>query len=415
MKKGPARRNTRKAISSPFAAPGKAECERCKHETRFMYTLLSTQQETSIEGILVVDGNQKIISFNRRFAEIWGIPDEVLKSRSDERALSHVISKLKDPEGFMALVQRLYAHRDEKSLDEIELKDDRTLERYSAGMTGPDGEYFGRVWYFRDITRRKRAEWNIRKLNDELMDAVARLKAANRDLEAFAYSVSHDLRTPLRHMLTFMKYLEEEAGAGLGAEARKHLNVVTASAKKMDLLIRSLLAFSKVSRAVPEIIDFSGRELVEEAVNDVREDVPAGRGITWHVGDIPVLRGDRKMLRQVLLNLLENAVKYSRGKEPAVIEVFSRKEGRETVIGVRDNGVGFDMKLKEGLFGVFRRLHSEDEFEGTGIGLANVKSVVLKHGGRVWAESAPGRETIFYFSLPSPETVDAEIRNGGHV
>jgi light-regulated signal transduction histidine kinase (bacteriophytochrome) len=146
--------------------------------------------------------------------------------------------------------------------------------------------------------------------------------------------------------------------------------------------------------------EFSGLELAEEVAAETRQDL-RGREIEWKIGAIPLLRGDRTMLKQVFANLLENAVKYSRGKTPARIEVFSRERAGETVIGVRDNGVGFNMRLYPGLFGVFRRLHADEEFEGTGIGLANVKSVVIKHGGRVWAESVPDTETTFYFSLPA--------------
>ena len=376
------------------------ERRRREEELRFANTLLKTQQETSTSGILVVDENRNIVSFNASFVKIWGIPQNVLDTMSDDLTLKAVLSKLVDPDKFGALVKHLYEHREEKSRDEIALKDGRILDRYSASMLGPAGEYYGRVWYFRDITESRLAEEQIKKLNTDLLRTVGEMETANKELEAFTYSVSHDLRTPLRHMMEFAKLLAEEAGDALQGQTRHYLDVVSGSARKMDRLITSLLAFSKLARAKPDVQEFSGKDLVEEVAGDIRED-NADRNIEWKIGDIPALNGDRFMLKQVLINLLSNAVKYSSGKDPAHIEIFSDSKGDETVIAVRDNGIGFDMKHYDQLFGVFQRLHSDREFEGTGIGLANVKSVISKHGGRVWAESIPGRETTFYFSLPA--------------
>jgi len=374
--------------------------KKTEEELRFKNAILATQQENSLDGILIVDKAQKIIGFNRRFTEMWDIPQSILDSRSDRLALLSILSKVENPEDFLTLVQHLYDLKDKKSRDIIFLKDGRVFDRYSSGMVGPAGEYYGRVWYFRDITEQKQAEDKIRKLNDRLRRTVSDLEASNKELESFTYSVSHDLRTPLRHIVSFVKYLDDEAGNTLQGEARHYLEVVSGSAKKMDALITSLLSFSKLSRAKPEMQEFSGLELAEEVAAEIRQDI-RGREIEWKIGRVPNLVGDRAMLRQVFANLLDNAVKYTRDRKPARIEVFSREQGTETVIGVRDNGVGFNMQLYPGLFGVFRRLHEDSDFEGTGIGLANVKSVVTKHGGRVWAESAPDKETVFYFSLPA--------------
>ena len=362
--------------------------------------ILQTQQDSSIDGILMVEKDQTILNYNKRFVEIWGIPQEVMDSRSDERAIGAVLSKLADPEGFLTLVRHLYTHNEQTSRDELLLKDGRILDRYSSGIFGPGDEYYGRIWYFRDVTERRQAEETIKELNKNLKHTVTDLREANKELEAFTYSVSHDLRTPLRHMTSFAKLLDEEAGDALKGQTRHYLDVVSGSAKQMDKLITSLLAFSKLARTTPEMQEFSGNELAEEVAAEIREDSP-DLEIEWKTGGLPALKGDRFMLKQVFINLLCNAVKYSAGKKPARIEVFARAEGDETIIGVRDNGIGFDMKLYDRLFGVFQRLHGDDEFEGAGVGLANVKSVISKHGGRVWAETIPDKETTFYFSLPA--------------
>jgi len=279
-------------------------------------------------------------------------------------------------------------------------KGQRILHTKKICIKGTDGFTKYLLGISEDITERKQAEEKIKQLNENLKHTVTELESANKELESFTYSVSHDLRTPLRHIVSFVNYLDNEAGDVLQGETRHYLEVVAKSAKEMDTLISSLLAFSKLSRTKPEMEEFSGMELAEEVAADLRQDL-SGREIEWKISGLPTLKGDRFMLRQVFFNLLDNAVKYSRGKKPARIEIFSREEGTETIIGVRDNGVGFNMELYAGLFCVFRRLHTSEEFEGTGIGLANVKSVIVKHGGRVWAESVPDKETTFYFSLPA--------------
>lgn len=252
----------------------------------------------------------------------------------------------------------------------------------------------------RDVTERRRADLQIRQLNEELHRRAGALEAANRELEAFSYSVSHDLRAPLRHIEGFAQLLGRQSADRLDETGRRHLEVISSSARKLGVLIDELLNFSRMGRAEMRQTPTEMAKLVAEAVNEL-EATPGERRVEWRIGPLPSVAGDPAMLRQVWRNLLGNAVKYSRQRERPVIEVAHRVEGSDGhVFSVRDNGAGFDMDYAGKLFGVFQRLHAESEFEGTGVGLANVRRIVERHGGRVWAEGTPGVGAIFYFFLP---------------
>jgi light-regulated signal transduction histidine kinase (bacteriophytochrome) len=240
----------------------------------------------------------------------------------------------------------------------------------------------------------------IQDLEQRVVQRTAQLQVANKELEAFSYSVSHDLRAPLRHIDGFAQLLQKHLAATLDATARRYLATIADSAKRLGVLIDELLVYSRMGRTEMRAAQVPMRPLVDEVLRELQPETQ-GRQIEWQIGELPAVRADAAMLRQVWANLLGNAVKYSRQRAVAQIEIGCRRDGADGhIFSVRDNGAGFDMKYVEKLFGVFQRLHSASEFEGTGIGLANVQRIVQRHHGRVWAEGRPGEGAAFYFTLP---------------
>jgi PAS domain S-box-containing protein len=282
-----------------------------------------------------------------------------------------------------------------------------------------NGDIIGTFGASRDITELKRAEFQIRKLNDELEQRVhertAELEAANKELEAFTYSVSHDLRAPLRHIDGFSKLLVEEHQAELSPDAQEYVATIRDSVLQMGVLIDDLLNLARVGRKQLAMQVTGLNSLAEEVMADLKRANP-NRVIEWKIETLPFVECDPALMKQVFVNLLSNAVKFTRPRKPAVIELGVANQDGARAVFVRDNGVGFSMKYANKLFGVFQRLHRSEDFEGTGVGLATVQRIIHKHRGRVWAEAELDKGATFYFTLGSSDDPQPEKRaeSGGN-
>ena len=269
-------------------------------------------------------------------------------------------------------------------------------------LRNSDGETIGIFGISRDITERKRNEQSIRQLNNDLEKQTTQLQAANKELEAFSYSVSHDLRAPLRAIDGYTRILVEDYESTLDAEGKRICGVISKEARRMGQLIDDLLAFSRLGRKEMYTSNIDMRTLAVSVLNELLKQTDRER-ITIQIARLPSALADSSLMRQVWVNLLSNAIKFTSRKERAVIEVGSKTSKDELIYYVRDSGAGFDAEYANKLFGVFQRLHSESEFPGTGVGLAIVQRIILRHGGRVWAEGEVGKGATFYFALPRKE------------
>ena len=383
------------AAARDVTARKRAEAALISSETRYRSLVIATAQivwSTNAAGEVVEDLPTFQSFAGRTQAELqgWGWVDTL--HPDDRQRAAQIWSK--------AVANH--------SLYEIEYRMRRADGEYrymsARGVPVIDKEGSVREWigFCNDITERKLAEDEVRKLNDELEERVkqrtAQLEAANKELEAFTYSVSHDLRAPLRHISGFSKILSEEFGPSLPEEARHHLERIQQGTSRMGTLVDDLLNLARVGRQEIRLQVTGLNSLVDEIIVLLKPDCE-GRQVEWNVGSLPFIECDPGLMKQVLNNLLSNALKFTRPRPVAVIEVGQVEQQGGSVIFVRDNGVGFSMKYADKLFGVFQRLHRPEDFEGTGVGLATVQRILHKHGGNIWAESELDKGTTFYFTL----------------
>lgn len=349
--------------------------------------------QTANDAIVSIDMAGDILFWNRRAELIFGYSAEDVAGRS-----MTMIMPERFREAHKAGLNRVSSGGESRILGKTTvevagLKKDGTefpIELSLSRWTGKDGLFFTGV--IRDVTERKGME-------EELSRKAEQLEAANKELEAFSYSVSHDLRVPLRAISGFSNILAEEYVEKLDDEGKRFLRIIIDNVQRMDALISDLLLFSRMGRKelVHSDVDIEGmvRSTFQELIAGIK-----GRSFDFNVGPLCKARGDRTMLQQVIVNLLSNAIKFTSHNENAKIEVGCYKNENENVHFIKDNGVGFDMKYSDKLFGVFQRLHSIEEFEGTGVGLAVSKRIIERHGGRMWGEGVVNEGATFYFSIP---------------
>jgi signal transduction histidine kinase len=376
---------------------------------------LRRQGKTGAEALAAIATQVRPVSLslNKTYAAMLDEENSLLKSRSDAQAVASRSAKRLELWGgivaFLLMGGALAIFWRESS---VRLRAERQLANANARLEQRVRERTLEVERINNLLRdenaeRVAAEEEIRLLNavleQRVIERTSQLQAANQELEAFCYSVSHDLRAPLRHIDGFSKILMEDFASQLTPEATHCLDRIQKSINNMGLLVDALLNLSRLTRKgiVPQRVPLG--EIVNAARNELQTDL-SGRNVTWRIGALPTVQGDPSLLKQVFVNLLANAVKFTRNRESAVIEVFQLEGKDETTILIRDNGVGFNMKYADKLFGVFQRLHTSEQFEGTGVGLATVQRIIQKHGGRVWAESEPEHGASFYFTFGVPAT-----------
>ena len=354
--------------------------------------------------IMLHSEDGKVLQISNSWCEITGYTRDDLATTANWAERAYGDKRIL----VQAEIDQLYGLENRKSEGDYTIRTklgDARIWEFSSAPLGrlPDGRRMV-ISMAMDVTERRASEREVRRLNDELErrvhDRTAELEATNKELEAFSYSVSHDLRAPLRAIDGFASILNKDFMARLDREGQRVLGIVCDEAKRMGQLIDDLLAFSRLNRQPMQSGAIDMTTLAKTVFAECAAHAP-GRQLQFNLRSLPSAHGDPAMIRQVLVNLIANAIKYTRPKSPAVIEIGCRGGETDAVYYIKDNGVGFDLKYANKLFGVFQRLHTEDEFEGTGVGLALVQRIVHRHGGRVWAEAKVNEGATFFFTIPT--------------
>lgn len=382
------------------------------------------------DATFAIDREGRVIAWNRAIEEMTGIPKQEMLGQGDY-AYSIPFWGVRRPLLIDSIVNADEAIEKQYTYNYSEWRGKTRyaevfVQRMNEGrgayywlaatpLLSRDGKVMGAIEAIRDITERKKTEAEIRELNATLEQRVKErteeLVAANKELESFSYSVSHDLRAPLRHVSGFVQLLQAQAQETGHSKITRYADIIAAASAKMGTLIDDLLAFSRTGRAQMKLEPVPLTILVADCRKELAPDIK-DREIEWAIGELPVVTVDAALMRQVFANLLGNAVKYTRQRPVAKISISASHGKDDLVVCVRDNGAGFDMRYVDKLFGVFQRLHSDSEFEGTGIGLANVRRIISRHGGKTWAEGKVDEGAAFCFSLPVRLVVRQE-NNGG--
>lgn len=354
--------------------------------------------------VYVKNNNEEFVTVNNALAEFLGTsPEELLSyKRNKDQGYSEVLQKLFERD-FDVFITKKQVITDEQKITNVATGKTYWLQSIKLPLMDDDGNFSEILSVSMNVTEIKNKEFELGILNDKLeqkvMERTSMLESANKELETFNYSVSHDLRTPLRSIDIFAYFLEKNHKQILDRDGLENIRQIRSSIIKMSALIDNLLIFSKIGRWDKKSDIINTKELVDDVLKDIeeREDISAYRII---VGELPELSGDYKMFRQAFMNLLSNAIKFSKVRKKPQIEFFGSEDERSVTIAIKDNGVGFSMEFKDKLFKALKRLHSDEQFEGSGIGLAIVERIIKRHNGSIWAESNEQKGTTFYFSIP---------------
>lgn len=356
------------------------------------------------EGILVVDEDNHISLFNSQFTRMWAIPIDVIRERNDEKTLSYVFEQLVDPVSFINKIRDLYCGENEDR-EIIRFKDGRVFERHSLPFKTTDSKS-SRIWSFRDLTTKVDTDLELKIYKNHLEKLVEarteNIKEANTQLEAFNYSASHDLREPLRSIEGFSAILLEDYENILDENGKKYLHKINESVQQMRSLINNLFKLSQVTHNKLSCQKIDLGSIANNVLSRLHNKTPE-RELKIDISPCLQVFADSALLNIALENLIENAWKYSATQEKTFIKVDSYIDNGETVFFVKDNGVGFNMEIADELFTPFKRLHSNKEFSGTGVGLATVQRIILQHNGKIWAEAEPNNGATFYFTLSVPK------------
>jgi len=362
--------------------------KQAEQEVKESLSLLEATLESTANGLLVVDPEGRIKHYNRQFQELWQIPNAVLAERNDDQVREITLSRVKDPQAYRSRVRELYDHPESEGLDTLELIDGRIVERCSKPQILGD-RIVGRVWSFHDITEKTLAQQKQAALLRKVADI-------NEELTHFAYVVSHDLKAPLRGIKLVTEWLCADYGDKLGDDAKEQLDLLQSRVARMHNLIDGVLQYSRIGRITEEATQVDLTELIAGIVDGIAP--PAHVHVTVE-GPLPTLSGEKTRITQVFQNLLANAVKFM-DKPVGEVRIGCVEDGEFWRFHVADNGPGIEEKYFDRIFRLFQTLAPRDEFESTGVGLALVKKIVERYGGRVWVESEVGRGSTFFVSWP---------------
>lgn len=365
-----------------------AEHKKAEEKLSEMLSLHIATLEATADGILVVNTEGNVVSHNRKFLQLWHIPDEIAKEGNDEKLLAFVLDQLSDPEGFITEVKRLYSRPDESSCDTLKFKDGRVFERFSQPQKIGE-RIIGRVWSFRDVTEREISEKKKAKL-------IKEAESINCELEDFAYIVSHDLKAPLRGIKTLVDWISTDYEDKLDTEGKEQLDLLSSRVERMHNLINGILQYSRIGRMKEERVRVDLNKHVPEIIDMIAP--PENIAITIE-NKLPVVECEQTRVCQVFQNLLSNAVKYM-DKPEGRIKIGCIEENGCWKFSIADNGPGIEEKYHHKIFQIFQTLSARDDFESTGVGLTLVKKIIELYGGKVWIESKVGQGSTFFFTLP---------------